>query len=171
MTRFISFFVLLLSASACSGPSETASNESLDTATAADTSENAQKTAENVVRGYLAVKDALVASDANTAQNEVVNLLEVIDATDMPAVQQKAKEMAASEDLAMLRTHFDSLSVALYEEVKQQPDNGQTLYKQYCPMAFDNRGAYWLSRNQEIRNPYFGDEMLKCGRTEEEINF
>lgn len=171
MTRFISFFILLLSASACSGPSETASEGSAATATAADTSENAQKTAENVVRGYLVVKDALVASDADAAQNGVMNLLEVVDATDMPAVQQRVKEMAANKGLATLRTYFDSLSVALYEEVKQQPGNGQTLYRQYCPMAFDNRGAYWLSRNKEIRNPYFGDEMLKCGRTEEEISF
>jgi hypothetical protein len=44
-----------------------------------------------------------------------------------------------------------------------------TIYKQYCPMAFSNTGAYWLSESKEIRNPYFGDKMLKCGRIVSEI--
>jgi Cu(I)/Ag(I) efflux system membrane fusion protein len=34
-------------------------------------------------------------------------------------------------------------------------------------MAFDNKGAYWLSETEEIRNPYFGDVMLGCGETKE----
>jgi Cu(I)/Ag(I) efflux system membrane fusion protein len=37
------------------------------------------------------------------------------------------------------------------------------VYKEYCPMAFDNKGAYWLSESEEIRNPYFGKSMLTCG--------
>lgn len=41
--------------------------------------------------------------------------------------------------------------------------------KRYCPMAFDNKGAYWLTEGHEIRNPYFGDTMLKCGEITEII--
>ena len=44
-----------------------------------------------------------------------------------------------------------------------------TIYKQYCPMAFNNEGAYWLSESKDIMNPYFGDRMLKCGRVDAEI--
>jgi len=44
------------------------------------------------------------------------------------------------------------------------------VYKQYCPMAFDGKGAFWLSSSEEIRNPYYGDKMLKCGRVEETIS-
>ena len=36
-------------------------------------------------------------------------------------------------------------------------------------MAFDNRGAQWLQNSQELRNPYFGQTMLKCGSIEEVI--
>ena len=43
------------------------------------------------------------------------------------------------------------------------------LYYQYCPMAFNNKGAYWLSNEEAIRNPYFGDKMLKCGLVERDI--
>ncbi len=128
-----------------------------------------QKTVGDVVRGYLSLKDALFASNAENAQDQAIDLLGMVDATKMPDVQQRVKEMAAATDLAVQRTYFDSLSVALYEQIKGQSNIDQMLYKQYCPMAFDNRGAFWLSANREIENPYFGDEMPKCGRVEEEI--
>jgi hypothetical protein len=44
------------------------------------------------------------------------------------------------------------------------------IYKQFCPMAFEGKGDYWYSTSSEIRNPYFGDKMLKCGRVEKVIN-
>ena len=43
------------------------------------------------------------------------------------------------------------------------------IYVQHCPMADDNAGADWLSLDKEIRNPYFGDKMLKCGSVAETI--
>ena len=45
----------------------------------------------------------------------------------------------------------------------------ETVYLQHCPMADDNNGASWLSKEKEIRNPYFGARMLKCGSVEEVI--
>ncbi|MGB3777062.1 MAG: DUF3347 domain-containing protein [Tunicatimonas sp.] len=167
----------LLGLAACSGNPEqqeaTETNEATTTAT--NRTEKAavaeQKTTGDVVSGYLALKDALVASNAKNAQDEAIELLQTVDAIKMPDVQQRVKEMAAATDLAVQRTYFDSLSVALYDHIKAQSPANQTLYKQYCPMAFNNRGAFWLSANREIENPYFGDEMLKCGRVEEEITF
>jgi len=44
------------------------------------------------------------------------------------------------------------------------------LYLEYCPMANNNTGAYWLSNEKEIKNPYFGDKMLKCGSVKEMIH-
>ena len=46
----------------------------------------------------------------------------------------------------------------------------ETAYKQYCPMANSDKGAYWLSKEEKILNPYFGDEMLKCGEVKQVIN-
>jgi membrane fusion protein, copper/silver efflux system len=43
----------------------------------------------------------------------------------------------------------------------------QRVYKMYCPMAFDDEGAYWLSDRDQILNPYFGDAMLSCGVIEQ----
>lgn len=44
---------------------------------------------------------------------------------------------------------------------------GGAVYKQYCPMAFNNDGASWLSAESVIRNPYFGSKMLNCGKITE----
>jgi Cu(I)/Ag(I) efflux system membrane fusion protein len=37
----------------------------------------------------------------------------------------------------------------------------------FCPMAFGNKGAYWLQTEKKIRNPYFGTKMLGCGEIKE----
>ena len=44
-----------------------------------------------------------------------------------------------------------------------------TLFVEFCPMADNDRGANWLSKNKEIKNPYFGTSMLKCGEVKDEI--
>ena len=163
---------ILLGLAACSGNPQETEQSSEPAAARTEKAEMAkEKMMESVVNQYLSIKNALVDSDAKSAQAGAVELLNVVDATKMPLLQQKTKEMAAVDHLDTLRTHFDSLSVALYEQVKQQPDSNRIVYKQYCPMAFDNRGAFWLSSEKEIKNPYFGDEMLNCGRVEEEITF
>ncbi len=36
-------------------------------------------------------------------------------------------------------------------------------------MADNNNGAYWLSKEEQILNPYFGDAMLKCGEVKQTI--
>ena len=43
------------------------------------------------------------------------------------------------------------------------------VYREYCPMAFDEKGAYWLSNDPEIKNPYFGNKMLDCGDVEDSL--
>ena len=49
--------------------------------------------------------------------------------------------------------------------------DGEKVYYQYCPMAFNNKGAYWLSNQSVIRNPYFGNEMLECGKVEDSVDY
>ena len=36
-------------------------------------------------------------------------------------------------------------------------------------MADNNNGAYWLSKEEKVLNPYFGDAMLKCGEVKQVI--
>ena len=72
-------------------------------------------------------------------------------------------------DIEKQRALFSDLTNALHDSFKMYTVNGLHAYYQYCPMAFDNKGAYWISREEEIRNPYFGEQMLTCGETKETL--
>jgi len=60
------------------------------------------------------------------------------------------------------RDYFISLSNYISKSIEVFGIN-KRVYKQFCPMANNDRGAFWLSTEEEIMNPYFGDTMLKCG--------
>ncbi|MCD6543000.1 MAG: DUF3347 domain-containing protein [Flavobacteriaceae bacterium] len=51
----------------------------------------------------------------------------------------------------------------------KMPDN-KTLYLEFCPMADDNKGSFWLSYDKEIANPFFGASMLQCGEVKKIFN-
>ncbi|MAW60605.1 MAG: hypothetical protein CMJ94_07195 [Planctomycetes bacterium] len=69
-----------------------------------------------------------------------------------------------TEDLAALRVAFHEVSLASLSLLRRFGNPlGEQLHEAYCPMAFDDQGAPWVQREEEIANPYFGDEMLRCG--------
>ncbi|RPE08337.1 DUF3347 domain-containing protein [Chitinophaga lutea] len=69
------------------------------------------------------------------------------------------------------RLAFQMVSDQLYDLLRVTPLKNTAIFRQYCPMAFDNRGAHWLSDKTEIVNPYFGDEMLHCGSVTDTLRF
>jgi hypothetical protein len=125
---------------------------------------------EAVFNQYLQVEAALVNTNATKTAEEAAKLekhLKEMNAEE--TVQTAVSAMAASDDIAVQRQNFETLSNAM-ESMLQGALKSGTLYKQYCPMAFNNKGAYWISSSKDILNPYFGDKMLKCGRVDAEIN-
>lgn len=132
-----------------------------------------QETSDNtaLIAAYLEVKDALVKTDANLASQGAENLTKVIEANSaLPAeLKQAAEAIATSTDVEVQRNHFNTLSQSMYSLVKNSEAEKLGLYKQYCPMAFNDTGAYWLASEKEINNPYFGDRMLRCGMVQEEL--
>ncbi len=128
---------------------------------------------------YFALKDALVATDAQTTSDKAKNFLEVlktVDFTKMSTKQQEfftpffvnieedAKHIISNVEIGHQRSHFNRLSNEMFATLKGFKANKATIYQQFCPMAFDDKGAFWLSDKKEIKNPYFGDKMLKCGK-------
>lgn len=67
------------------------------------------------------------------------------------------------------RNSFVFLSTVMVKSVKAFGYGNQLLYVAYCPMANNNKGAYWLSKAKEIRNPYLGKKMPDCGEVKGEI--
>lgn len=140
---------------------------------------------QKVVANYVALKDEFVLSSA-TNTNKIISQLKVsLYKVDMqllkdPTAHQtwmrflkeitsNVKLMEASTGIKKQRTAFIQLSSAMIQSVKTFGIN-KKIYNQFCPMANDNKGANWLSFQENIKNPYFGDAMLTCGSTEETIN-
>ena len=80
------------------------------------------------------------------------------------------EKIESNKDIEEQRNQFDFLSQAIINSVKAFGTNDKSYYVQYCPMAKDNQGADWLSTEEQIRNPYFGDKMMKCGTVKLELN-
>lgn len=120
--------------------------------------------------------------DAATAGTAIVATLATVDMKSLSGVQMKSymdiaddlKEHAEhiganAEKLEHQREHFIMLSKDMSDFVKTFGNGGQTLYKDFCPMANDGKGAIWLSEVKEIKNPYLGNKMPDCGSVKETI--
>lgn len=136
-----------------------------------------------VFDNYFSLKDALVKTDGNassaTASELAKAIKEVVMAkfsTDEHKVWMKimkdlsldAEHISETKDVAHQRDHFTSLSKNMYELLKATKLN-TVIYYQKCPMYDNGKGANWLSKEDAIRNPYYGSKMLTCGNTVETI--
>ncbi|REH54681.1 Cu(I)/Ag(I) efflux system membrane fusion protein [Tenacibaculum gallaicum] len=140
---------------------------------------------QNAYEGYIELKDALVKTDADAAKTSAENLQKDLISIDMklltnkkahqqwmqliPALKSSNEEIAKTADVAIQRKYFKIVSDNFIKAVQSFGINEVT-YKQYCPMADSDKGAYWLSKEKQVLNPYFGDMMLKCGEVKETIN-
>jgi len=124
---------------------------------------------------YYDIKNALVNSDGNTAAakaSEYVKTLNGIDATKLSGSEQKAfsslkekllfdaEHIAETKDVGHQRDHFSSFSDNMYKLAKEADLSLNPIYQMYCPM----KKVYWLSNEKEIKNPYYGKQMLNCGK-------
>lgn len=138
-----------------------------------------------VWQAYLPFKNALVASDPEKAASRLSDLKKALTETDMSLLEGDAhikwmeqynkmigvlEDINGKGDLEALRKALAPISEALFESIRKFRIGDGKIYYQYCPMAFDNQGAYWLSEIEEINNPYFGDMMLRCGETREIVS-
>ncbi len=90
---------------------------------------------------------------------------------DQKTLHTYAQAIARAKALAEARTHFEILSDKMYTVTKTFGVSGKVaVYRFYCPMAFNNKGAYWLQQSQETENPYFGSAMFRCGTQEEVLS-
>ncbi len=85
------------------------------------------------------------------------------------AIENSIAKFLKADNKKTKRMHFEPLSEAFIETARTLGAIGQTFYVAYCPMYDDDRGAYWLSEFEEIKNPYFGSMMLRCGEVRERI--
>lgn len=119
---------------------------------------------------YIGIKQALVETDATMAQNHAEKMIAALESNESnQEIATAARNISTSTDINQQREAFSKLTAAMEPVLTEALESGE-IYKQFCPMAFEGKGDYWYSNSEEIRNPYFGDKMLKCGRVEATIN-
>ncbi|MCF8224792.1 MAG: efflux RND transporter periplasmic adaptor subunit [Bacteroidales bacterium] len=120
---------------------------------------------ENASAAGIAMKDALGNVNMGLFKDNAHDIW-----MDHAANLEKALEHVAHyASIEELRAAYKGISDAMIALTRSFGTPVDTLYVQYCPMADNDKGANWLSKISEIRNPYFGEMMLKCGETHDTI--
>jgi Cu(I)/Ag(I) efflux system membrane fusion protein len=153
---------------ACSAPSGTTS---LVEAQAVKPALGQGTASQNLINAYLVLQSKLARDDVPGARATFGNVLAAARASslEISADLRKRVDVAAAAggaapDLAKQRAAFAALSDALLAWLAVQANPlSDGLSVAHCPMAFDGKGAKWLQRGEQIKNPYFGTEMLSCG--------
>ncbi|WDO12132.1 DUF3347 domain-containing protein [Flavobacterium sp. WW92] len=137
----------------------------------------------SVFDSYFDVKDALVKTDGKMASEKAKSLVKAIGSVKMNELKadehtvwmkvlndlrEDAEHISETADAKHQRDHFITLSKSIYELLKVSKYE-VPVYYQFCPMANDNKGANWLSKENAVKNPYYGSQMLTCGKTVETI--
>ena len=137
--------------------------------------------AEAILSDYFSLKDALVADDSEKAveaSTKLVASLKAFDESNYTAKEQKEltdiiedatehAEHISKSEIAHQREHFKVLSKDITDIIAITGTKNK-LYQQFCPMY--DKGSAWLSTKEEVRNPYYGSRMLKCGKVQKTIH-
>jgi membrane fusion protein, copper/silver efflux system len=138
----------------------------------------------NVAKAYFEVKNALIESNFSKTQTAAKQMQQQLSKVDKALVSgevhhqwmQKQKDLSKhlsafvkAKDIEEQRTHFEPISNIIIEIAETYRLTINRVYKAYCPMALDDEGAHWLSEFEAIKNPYFGDAMLRCGEVKSVI--
>lgn len=156
--------------------------EKTATSTVIDT--KAKEALKPLYQEYLNLKDALAADNLANAKKAGIAMQTALAKVDMSLFSGESHEIWMKhqnnlktalqpapnfKNIVEVRKTFQPISEAMIALTNSFKPFGQTLYVQYCPMVDGNKGANWLSQFKEIKNPYFGAAMLKCGETKEII--
>jgi Cu(I)/Ag(I) efflux system membrane fusion protein len=143
------------------------------------------KNIQQLLSTYYALKDALVAADSAKAKEAAAQLASALDTlqtqadtslklsslNNLSVIKEASVNLSKLTVLEEQRAVFETISDNLFELIQVLRPAGIETYRQYCPMAFNDKGAYWLSDINKIKNPYFGKKMLTCGEVAQELRY
>lgn len=118
------------------------------------------------VSAYLTLSEALAADDLTRAKQAFSSVKESLKDTDSHTLHALVPDdIEKLEDIQLTRSAFEKFSSGFLKELSRYRFLKELeVFKAYCPMAGkDGKGAFWLQRGKEVRNPYFGASMLACG--------
>lgn len=133
-----------------------------------------------LLSSYYSIKDALVKSNSGDAAKYAADFLKSVTSIDTKSLSKEnqsafsnlkeklsfdARHISQSTDIAHQREHFATFSENFYKLAKAVKLSDKPVYYAYCPM----KKSYWLSAEAAIKNPYYGNQMLTCGKVAETI--
>ena len=136
-----------------------------------------------IFESYFALKDALVKSDGKLVSTLAKDVLANINSVKMEklsseehtvwmkvmsSLKSNTEKIAATTIIEKQRVVFMDLSANFYALLKVSKQD-YSIYYQNCPMYNDGKGANWLSKENAVKNPYYGNQMLTCGKVVETI--
>ena len=131
--------------------------------------------------GFVEEKDASIAQHAQAMIGAVDSLTkhELVADTGIVATAQsytlgisaELKGLLGEKDLEGKRKSFQMVSDQLYDLIRTVQYDREVIYHYYCPMAFNDQGANWLSNIAIVRNPYIPKKMISCGEMKDSIDF
>ena len=140
----------------------------------------------DMLNSYYSLKDALVADNGGKADEAAARLMSSSELflskystdsisnnikKDVQLIMKKSEAITRfyPENIDARRIIFAEISDAVYVLDTSARLQHAGVYRAFCPMAFDSKGAYWLSAESEIKNPYFGKKMLECGEVRDSL--
>jgi Cu(I)/Ag(I) efflux system membrane fusion protein len=137
-----------------------------------------------IFNDYINLKDILVKNDSKNvviASKKIVANLSKIEMKLLTAkeahnhwmllekeIKRAAVSISKTANIKRQRNHFKQLSLHLINAIQLFGVN-EKVFVAFCPMSDNNKGAYWLSKEEKVINPYFGDVMLTCGEVKQVI--
>ena len=137
-----------------------------------------------LLNSYLKMKDNFFAADREKASAQAKDILKNLKEVNMEllkgdahmywmklakTIKENAKVIAEATNIDTQRRAFKPLSETMIKVYKSFGLENEKVYVQFCPMFDDNKGAFWLSTQKQIQNPYYGDLMPTCGDTKDSI--
>jgi Cu(I)/Ag(I) efflux system membrane fusion protein len=147
-------------------------------------SNDAKKALIPILNTYLAFKNSLVSDDLIKAKAAANQLKKDLGKVNMgifkgtshnswmkisSSLSKQLQHVEQAKSIEELRVTFQGVSANLISLTESFGVNDSPLFVQFCPMANNNKGAYWLSKDKKVQNPYYGQDMLTCGEVKRTI--
>lgn len=136
---------------------------------------------------YYALKDAFIAEKDGAIDSAATKLIPLLDSIQLVEAGVDSNNLATAKQSIIglkaelngllgenkrdeKRKAFEMLGEQFYLLISTIQYDSEVVYHQYCPMAFNDKGATWLSNSADIRNPYLPKTMLHCGEVKDSID-
>ena len=83
--------------------------------------------------------------------------------------QQGLSALKLANDDEKLRIAYYQFSKKLRQILPFAETLEDIVFVIHCPMVFQDSGAFWLSEDKSVHNPYSGNENRNCGKVIETI--